>query len=87
MIVMERSCICSRTRKNQLKPEDYIDSDWMIPAPAQGAMLVVAMANDEYSRHYTNSMILILKYAHIERQFLKTLEGGCTAPIGALAVL
>ena len=23
---------------------------------------------------------------HIERQFLKTLEGGCTAPIGALAI-
>src|SRR5690606_15813553 len=24
--------------------------DWMLPAPAQGAMLVVAMKNDEYSK-------------------------------------
>jgi hydroxymethylbilane synthase len=31
-----------------LKPTDYIDLDWMIPAPAQGAMVVVAMANDEF---------------------------------------
>ena len=24
---------------------------------------------------------------HVERQFMKTLEGGCTAPIGALAII
>ena len=32
----------------EIKPENYIDLNWMIPAPAQGAMLVVAMEDDEY---------------------------------------
>jgi hydroxymethylbilane synthase len=66
----------------------YINLDWMIPAPAQGAMLVVAMANDEFSRQALNELndIDTEVCTHIERQFLKTLEGGCTAPIGALAV-
>ncbi|MDD5150989.1 MAG: hydroxymethylbilane synthase [Flavobacterium sp.] len=65
----------------------YINLDWMIPAPAQGAMLVVAMENDAFCKE------AVAKLNHketeictqIERQFLKTLEGGCTAPIGALA--
>lgn len=60
---------------------------WMIPAPAQGAMVVVAMENDLYSLE----ALAKLNHAEtelctrIERQFLRTLEGGCTAPIGALA--
>ena len=71
-----------------LKPSNYIDLDWMIPAPAQGAMVVVAMADDEFSRQALNELndIDTEVCTHIERQFLKTLEGGCTAPIGALAV-
>ncbi|MBU0942746.1 MAG: hydroxymethylbilane synthase [Bacteroidetes bacterium] len=70
-----------------LKPENYINLDWMIPAPAQGAMLVVAMQNDAFTldalSHLNDIETEIVTY--IERQFLKTLEGGCTAPIGALA--
>ena len=71
-----------------LKPTDFIDLDWMIPAPAQGAMVVVAMAKDEFSRQALTELndIDTEVCTHIERQFLKTLEGGCTAPIGALAV-
>jgi hydroxymethylbilane synthase len=71
------------------KPDlDYINLDWMIPAPAQGAMVVVAMAKDEFSRQALTELndIDTEVCTHIERQFLKTLEGGCTAPIGALAV-
>ena len=70
-----------------LKPENYIDLDWMIPAPAQGAMVVVAMENDVFCKealaklNHSETDIC----THIEREFLKTLEGGCTAPIGALA--
>lgn len=72
-----------------LKPENYLNLDWMIPAPAQGAMVVVAMENDSFCRE------VIGKLNHeateictkVERDFLRTLEGGCTAPIGALATI
>lgn len=70
-----------------LLPENHLTLDWMIPAPAQGAMVVVAMENDDYCleavdklNHYETEVC-----THIERLFLKKLEGGCTAPIGALA--
>lgn len=71
-----------------LKPSEFIDLNWMIPAPAQGAMLVVAMEND----HFTLDAVAQLNDVEteicvgIERQFLRTLEGGCTAPIGAVAI-
>ena len=71
-----------------IKPDAFINLDWMIPAPAQGAMVVVAMEKDNFIRealcqlNHKESEIC----TYIERQFLKTLEGGCTAPIGALAV-
>ncbi|MEN2402627.1 hydroxymethylbilane synthase [Flavobacterium sp. MC2016-06] len=69
-----------------LKPENVIDLDWMIPAPAQGAMLVVAMENDNYTLDALSQLNHIETEicTYIERQFLRTLEGGCTAPIGAL---
>jgi hydroxymethylbilane synthase len=72
-----------------LKPENFLSLDWMIPAPAQGAMVVLAMENDSFCRE------VIAKMNHketdictkIERDFLRTLEGGCTAPIGAFAII
>jgi hydroxymethylbilane synthase len=69
-----------------LKPENFINLDWMIPAPAQGAMLVVAMENHNYTLDALSQLndIETEICTHIERQFLRTLEGGCTAPIGAL---
>ncbi len=70
-----------------LKPENYINLDWMIPAPAQGAMVVHAMQKDEYCKNAVAELNDLETdiCTYIERQFLKTLEGGCTAPIGALA--
>jgi hydroxymethylbilane synthase len=70
-----------------LKPDNFIDLDWMIPAPAQGAMVVVAMQNDAFTLDALSQLndIETEIVTYIERQFLKTLEGGCTAPIGALA--
>ncbi|WP_405221456.1 hydroxymethylbilane synthase [Dokdonia sp. Asnod1-B02] len=68
-------------------PENYEVLDWMLPAPAQGAMLIVAMEEDQFCldacttlNHKPTALC-----TYIEREFLKTLEGGCTAPIGALA--
>lgn len=71
----------------KLKPTEFIDLDWMVPAPAQGAMLVVAMQDDEYVLDAVGQLNhLETEIAtYIERQFLRTLEGGCTAPIGAIA--
>ena len=72
-----------------LLPENYMVLDWMIPAAAQGAMVVVAMEKDDYCReavaklnHPDTEMC-----TYIERRFLRKLEGGCTAPIGALATV
>jgi hydroxymethylbilane synthase len=70
-----------------LKPDTFINLDWMVPAPAQGAMIVVAMGNDDYTIDAVSQLndIETEICTYIERQFLRTLEGGCTAPIGALA--
>lgn len=61
--------------------------DWMIPAPAQGAMVVLAMEDDGFTIDAVSQLndIETEICTYIERQFLRTLEGGCTAPIGALA--
>ncbi|MCZ8168003.1 MAG: hydroxymethylbilane synthase [Flavobacterium sp.] len=70
-----------------LKPQTYLNLDWMIPAPAQGAMVVVAMENDHHALEALAQLndIETEVCTAIERQFLRTLEGGCTAPIGATA--
>ncbi len=70
-----------------LKPDNFITLDWMIPAPAQGAMMVVCNADDFFSLDAVSQLNHIETEicTYIERQFLRTLEGGCTAPIGAIA--
>jgi hydroxymethylbilane synthase len=70
-----------------LKPDSFINLDWMIPAPAQGAMVVVAMAEDFFTLEALTQLNHVETEicTYIERQFLRTLEGGCTAPIGALS--
>lgn len=70
-----------------LLPKVYMPLDWMVPAPAQGAMVVVALEKDTFCRDATvqlNHKDSAL-CTHIEREFLNVLEGGCTAPIGAFA--
>lgn len=72
-----------------LRPEDAINLDWMIPAPAQGAIMITARAEDE------DVLAICQEINHeeteicttIERKFLNLLEGGCSAPIGALAYI
>ena len=73
-------------RLNKL-PDSATVLQWMIPAPAQGAVVAVAMEEDPHCRNvlarlnHRNTEIC----TSIERDFLRTLEGGCSAPIGALA--
>lgn len=71
----------------EVLPHNHIDLDWMVPAPAQGAMVVVSMENDPFSSTAVSQLndTATEICTHVERQFLQVLEGGCTAPIGALA--
>jgi hydroxymethylbilane synthase len=70
-----------------LTPKSVMNLDWMIPAPAQGIVMCAVMESNDFCKeilaqiNHKDSEIC----AHIERQFLRTLEGGCTAPIGAYA--
>jgi hydroxymethylbilane synthase len=73
--------------KNTTFNGHFQELNWMIPAPAQGAVVIHAMQNDEFSKNAVAELNDLETdiCTYIERQFLKTLEGGCTAPIGALA--
>jgi hydroxymethylbilane synthase len=71
----------------RLRPENSIVLDWMLPAPAQGAILVACREEDEQSFAWCQPLndpdtALCTK---IERDFLRTLLGGCSTPISALA--
>ena len=70
-----------------LRPENSIELDWMLPAPAQGAIGVVCQKEDLFiieACHYFNDAGTAL-CTRIERDFLRTLLGGCSTPISALA--
>lgn len=68
---------------------EYSHLDSFIPAPAQGAMMIATMQEN------TEVVTAIKKLNHLETQkcvdverlFLRRLEGGCTAPIGAHATI
>ena len=70
-----------------LRPKNSVDLDWMLPAPAQGAIMVVCREGDDFSFESCQSFnddatALCTK---IERDFLSALMGGCSTPISALA--
>ena len=72
-----------------LRPEYSVDLDWMLPAPAQGAIMIACREMDKYSLQSTsalndNDTALCTK---VERDFLSTLMGGCSTPISALAII
>jgi hydroxymethylbilane synthase len=62
---------------------------WMLPAPGQGA-IAVACRNDDRS---TREILATIDHrptnlcVTAERQFLRELKGGCSAPISALATI
>jgi hydroxymethylbilane synthase len=70
-----------------LRPEKSIDLDWMLPAPAQGAIMIVCREDDNNafeSCQFFNDEATAL-CTKIERDFLNGLLGGCSTPISALA--
>jgi hydroxymethylbilane synthase len=67
---------------------EYEMLDFMISAPSQGVVAISSRVDDVETKailqkinHKTTQICV-----EIERSFLRTLEGGCTAPIGAIAV-
>ncbi|HET9057753.1 MAG TPA: hydroxymethylbilane synthase [Chitinophagaceae bacterium] len=70
-----------------LLPENSIELDWMLPAPAQGAIMVVGREGDDFClnacTHFNDADTALC--TKIERDFLRTLLGGCSTPISALA--
>jgi hydroxymethylbilane synthase len=70
------------------RPENSRVLDWMLPAPAQGAILCVCRVEDSrlfeacQSFHHESTASCV----EIERDFLKALLGGCSTPISALAL-
>lgn len=66
-----------------------IELDWMLPAPAQGALGIVCREDD-------SKAVAVCKTLNhretaictgIERSFLRNLKGGCSIPIAALAIV
>ncbi len=72
-----------------LEPENTIGLTWMLPAPAQGAIMIVAMEKDKEIREICAQLNdeATDTCTRLEREFLRELEGGCSAPIGALAYI
>ena len=70
-----------------LRPANSIDLDWMLPAPAQGAIMVVCRENDTFCldacEHFHHAETALC--TKVERDFLRALLGGCSTPISALA--
>lgn len=70
-----------------LRPAQSMELDWMLPAPAQGAIAVVCRENDmvaqESCRPFNDEATALC--TKIERDFLRALLGGCSTPISALA--
>ncbi len=70
-----------------LRPENSIELDWMLPAPAQGAIMVVCRDADVFCLdacgHFNDNLTALC--TKIERDFLRILLGGCSTPISALA--
>ncbi|HTE26299.1 hydroxymethylbilane synthase [Flavitalea sp.] len=69
-----------------IRPENSIELDWMLPAPAQGAIMVVCRPDDEYVSSacalFNDPETAIC--TKIERDFLRQLMGGCSTPIAGL---
>ena len=70
-----------------VRPANAIDLDWMLPAPAQGAIMVVCKDGD--IRVFDACLSLndadTALCTALERDFLRALMGGCATPISALA--
>jgi hydroxymethylbilane synthase len=71
----------------ELRPPNSLVLDWMLPAPAQGAVMIVARENDDpiiEACAQLNDRDTAL-CTHVERTFLRGVLGGCSTPVSAFA--
>jgi hydroxymethylbilane synthase len=70
-----------------LRPPTSVILEWMLPAPAQGAIVAMCRENDHFAfdacQHFNDEETE--RCTRIERDFLRKLLGGCSTPISALA--
>ena len=71
-----------------LRPADSLELNWMLPAPAQGAIMIVCRERDIFCQEATICLndVPTALCTKMERDFLRELLGGCSTPISALAV-
>ena len=67
----------------------FIELDWMLPAPSQGALGVFCRTDDSFIRTVCDELNDKNTFlcTNAERMFLRTLMGGCTMPIAAHAYI
>lgn len=69
------------------RPVNAVELEWMLPAPAQGAIMVVCRDDDDVSLSacapLNDSETALC--TGMEREFLRTLMGGCSMPVSAHA--
>jgi hydroxymethylbilane synthase len=84
-----KGCIFAAAGLKRIKLDHHISAylDWMLPAPAQGALAIVCHED----RTELIDQLKALNHSetemctHIERDFLNKMEAGCSAPLGAWA--
>lgn len=69
------------------RPENALEIPWMLPAPAQGAIVAVTRDEDDEAARLVSQLNdeATQKAVKVERDFLNTLMGGCSTPISAYA--
>lgn len=79
----------SDLKRLELLPKNHLKLDWILPAPAQGTVVITAREND-------SDMLTICKelndheteiFVGIERDFLRTLDTYRSSPVAALATI
>ena len=74
-------------KRLNIHPKYFYFPDWIIPAPAQGVVVVVCKKDDTT----TAEKFAIINHeptaitTTVERDFLRLMDGGCVSPIGAIA--
>lgn len=70
-------------------PANSLTLDWMLPAPAQGIVGIACREDDTEMIDACKAINHQPSYivGSIERGFMRTLMGGCSVPISALAVI